>query len=265
MNSISIGSLQRQARQVFNRQHRTDSDLLGVCLSGVLPCRLPIDIESSIAICTAVSWAMAGAAAKDKKTAPNFAGVRHGQTIGAPIALRIENRDWQNWEKILAVEAYPKMIPPPKSWSRRGPGTPTSPVHKKFNFHDARYIFGNGPSHGRNRSASRGRRLARLYCGRSERKSPPHDTSRTHAHRAVPGAGKKFSRSRMIWNAPALCRRHRPGENEGRIDAVLKPATPSAAVFEIVAHHVPVGLALARAMGRKLDGRIAQAVMSSKQ
>ncbi len=34
-----------------------------------------------------------------------FAGVRHGQTIGAPIALRIENRDWANWEKILPVEA----------------------------------------------------------------------------------------------------------------------------------------------------------------
>jgi len=30
--------------------------------------------------------------------------VRHGKTIGAPIALRIENRDWANWEKILPVE-----------------------------------------------------------------------------------------------------------------------------------------------------------------
>src|SRR6478752_10844046 len=37
-----------------------------------------------------------------------LSGVRHGQTIGAPIAMRIENRDWANWDKILAVEAYPE-------------------------------------------------------------------------------------------------------------------------------------------------------------
>src|SRR5580692_6389502 len=41
----------------------------------------------------------------EKDQAEIFAGVRHGKTIGAPIALRIENRDWKNWEKILPVEA----------------------------------------------------------------------------------------------------------------------------------------------------------------
>src|ERR1700757_2933285 len=40
----------------------------------------------------------------EKDRAEIFAGVRHGQTIGAPVALRIENRDWANWEKILPVE-----------------------------------------------------------------------------------------------------------------------------------------------------------------
>ena len=58
----------------------------------------------SIANCIAASLAMAAAAARKSKkiSADIFAGVRHGQTIGAPIALRIENRDWANWEKILA-------------------------------------------------------------------------------------------------------------------------------------------------------------------
>src|SRR3981189_1950562 len=41
----------------------------------------------------------------EKDTADIFAGVRHGKTIGGSIALRIENRDWANWEKILPVEA----------------------------------------------------------------------------------------------------------------------------------------------------------------
>ena len=40
----------------------------------------------------------------EKDQADFLAGVRHGKTIGAPIALRIENRDWKNWEKAMAVE-----------------------------------------------------------------------------------------------------------------------------------------------------------------
>ena len=40
----------------------------------------------------------------EKDHADILAGVRHGKTIGAPIALRIENRDWKNWEKALPVE-----------------------------------------------------------------------------------------------------------------------------------------------------------------
>src|SRR2546426_9897594 len=39
----------------------------------------------------------------EKDTAEIFAGGGHGKTIGAPIAVGIENRDWGNWEKILPV------------------------------------------------------------------------------------------------------------------------------------------------------------------
>ena len=40
----------------------------------------------------------------EKDQADILAGVRHGKTIGAPIALRLENRDWKNWEHALPVE-----------------------------------------------------------------------------------------------------------------------------------------------------------------
>src|ERR1700739_2264279 len=39
----------------------------------------------------------------EKDAADILAGVRHGKTIGAPIAIRIENSDWANWEKALPV------------------------------------------------------------------------------------------------------------------------------------------------------------------
>src|ERR1700749_5334941 len=38
-------------------------------------------------------------------TAHILSGVRHGATIGSPIAMTLQNRDWKNWEESLPVEA----------------------------------------------------------------------------------------------------------------------------------------------------------------
>src|SRR5882757_4699233 len=77
----------------------------------------------------------------EKDRAEIFAGVRRGVTIGAPIALRIENHDWANWEKILPVEA--SVIPPEEE--RRlvapRPGHAYLAGSQKFNFHDARCVL----------------------------------------------------------------------------------------------------------------------------
>src|ERR1700723_319283 len=80
----------------------------------------------------------------EKDAADIFAGVRLGETIGAMIAIRIENRDWANWEKILPVEALPeggvgasdlkKLVAP-------RPGHADLAGSQKFNFHDARYVL----------------------------------------------------------------------------------------------------------------------------
>src|SRR3984893_16822690 len=45
----------------------------------------------------------------EKDRVEALAGIRHGQTIGAPIALRIENRDWANWERAMPVEDSPDL------------------------------------------------------------------------------------------------------------------------------------------------------------
>src|SRR4029077_1590203 len=77
----------------------------------------------------------------EKDKADIFAGVRHGQTIGAPVALRIENRDWSNWERILSVEASSE----PEASSRKlvapRPGHADLAGSQKFNFHHARYVL----------------------------------------------------------------------------------------------------------------------------
>src|SRR5262244_4662155 len=71
-----------------------------------LPAGLPVDVEAINFELhrRQLGYGRGGRQKIEKDCADIFAGVRHGQTIGAPIALRIENRDWANWEKILPVE-----------------------------------------------------------------------------------------------------------------------------------------------------------------
>ena len=75
-------------------------------LSG-LPAGLRVDLDfvNHELLRRQLGYGRGGRQKIEKDRADVFAGVRHGQTIGAPIALRIENRDWANWEKILPVEA----------------------------------------------------------------------------------------------------------------------------------------------------------------
>src|SRR6202165_2864409 len=58
----------------------------------------------------------------EKDRVEALAGIRHGQTIGAPIALRIENRDWANWEKALPVEDSPDLASHDKKLVAPRPG-----------------------------------------------------------------------------------------------------------------------------------------------
>src|SRR5579864_2886124 len=77
----------------------------------------------------------------EKDQADILAGVRHGKTIGAPIALRIENRDWKNWEKALPVEDSEGAEDLQRRLTAPRPGHADLPGSQKFNFHDARYVL----------------------------------------------------------------------------------------------------------------------------
>src|ERR1700746_2929240 len=111
-------------------------------LSG-LPAGLPVDLEfiNRELHRRQLGYGRGGRQKIEKDRADIFAGVRHGQTIGAPIALRIENRDWSNWEKILALEAYPEADSTAKKLAPPRPGHADLAGSQKFNFHDARYIL----------------------------------------------------------------------------------------------------------------------------
>src|SRR5260370_42203617 len=70
-----------------------------------LPAQMPVDVKfiNHELRRRQLGYGRGGRQKIEKGKAEIFAGGRHGKTIGAPIAVRIENRDWANWEKILPV------------------------------------------------------------------------------------------------------------------------------------------------------------------
>ena len=75
----------------------------------------------------------------ERDTAHILSGVRHGMTIGSPIAILLENKDWKNWQESLPVEegdpAKHKRVASPR------PGHADLAGALKYNFTDARYVL----------------------------------------------------------------------------------------------------------------------------
>src|SRR5437016_2996411 len=69
------------------------------------------------------------------------AGVRHSQTIGSPIAIIIENKDWKNWTEALPVEDIDGAEDKRKPVTRPRPGHADLAGCLKYNFDDARYVL----------------------------------------------------------------------------------------------------------------------------
>src|SRR5712672_542743 len=68
-------------------------------------------------------------------------GVRHSKTIGSPIAVIIENKDWKNWTEALPVEDIDGAEDKKKPLTRPRPGHADLAGAIKYNFQDARYIL----------------------------------------------------------------------------------------------------------------------------
>jgi len=75
----------------------------------------------------------------ERDTAHILSGVHHGMTIGSPIAVQLENRDWKNWEESLPVgagdPAKHKRVASPR------PGHADLAGALKYNFPEARYVL----------------------------------------------------------------------------------------------------------------------------
>jgi chorismate synthase len=192
-----------------------------------------------------------------------LSGVRHGITIGSPIVIWIENRDWPNWKDAMAVEDAPESHAKYKPLSPPRPGHADLAGCLKFNFRDARYVL---------ERASARETAARVAAGGVARVLLRQFGIEVASH--VVAVGRACLSSEPISFDTILALRDKSEVLLNCIDAAVEEqmkqevdlATENrdtvGGVFEVRARGVPPGLGTCAEWDQRLDGRLAQAIMS---
>jgi len=228
-----------------------------------LPAQLPIDIEfiNQELHRRQLGYGRGGRQKIEKDQAEIFAGVRHGRTIGAPVALRIENRDWANWEKILPVEAS-EDDPGTKKLLAPRPGHADLAGAQKFNYHDARYILERASARETAARVAAGA-FAKLFLRELGTEIASHTVQVGHVKLDRAATWEEIHAISGNLESPLRCvDSATEAKMKSEVDAALKAGDTVGGIFEVVAHSVPVGLGSHAQWDEKLDGKLAQAVMS---
>ena len=140
----------------------------------------------------------------ERDTAHILSGVRHGKTIGSPIAMTLANRDWKNWEEILPVgEGDPEKH---KAVASPRPGHADLAGALKYDFPDARYVLERASARESPPRAWPAVRWPRCCCGRWALKSPATSSAWATAELAREASfdedrGASPSAKRSCWPA----------------------------------------------------------------
>ncbi len=182
-------------------------------------------------------------------------GVRHGLTLGSPIALLIENRDWVNWQEAMAIE---EPETPVDKVTRLRPGHADLPGIVKYGFDDVRPVL---------ERASARETAARTAVGAVCRRFLEEFGVRIHSHTAVIGDIEAQLDGEPDWGAieesPVRCADRDAGQRMvAAIDAARNDGDTLGGIVEVRAAGVPIGLGSHVHWDRKIDGRLAQAMMS---
>jgi len=186
-----------------------------------------------------------------------ISGVRYGLTTGSPIALFITNRDWQNWQEQLSVapvekEAEPVTCPRPGHADLAGV--------TKYGLKDIRPIM---------ERASARETATRVAAGAVARRFLEELGIAIHSHTVAIGQHhcQQGESSSMNWQqveaSPVRCANAKLEKAMmAAIDEAKANGDTLGGIFEVIAIGIPVGLGSHVSWDHRLDGRIAQAIMS---
>src|SRR5713226_2431459 len=196
----------------------------------------------------------------ERDTAHILSGVRQSMTIGSPVAIQLENKDWKNWQESLPVgegdPAKHKRVASPR------PGHADLAGALKYNFSEARYVL---------ERASARESAARVAVGGLAKLLLRELGIEVLSH--VVAVGGATLKKEISWeqirglselNEVLLSCADPDAEQRMKeeVDKVLRTGDSVGGVFEVVAHNVPPGLGTYAQWDERLDGLLAGAVMS---
>jgi chorismate synthase len=203
-----------------------------------------------------------GGRMKIERDAAHFlSGVRQGATIGSPVALLLENKDWQNWQEALPVApgdpGKHKAVRSPR------PGHADLAGALKYNFPEARFVLERASARESAARVAAGA-LAKLFLRALDIEVLSHVLAVGNA--AVAGAEIPWEKIRALYSRDEVVLNCADPAAEARmkaeVDKALKSGDSVGGVFEVVAHGVPPGLGTYANWDERLDGLLSQAVMS---
>ncbi len=228
-----------------------------------VPAGLPIDID---AINTQLrrrqqGYGRGGRMKIESDTIQILSGVRHGQTLGSPISLSIENKDFVHWQDVMSIEALDDEPANARRVTRPRPGHADLAGGQKFQTRDLRDIL--------ERSSAR-ETAARVASGAIARQLLSHFgiDIRSHViklgHVQIGPLWREWDEiSALPPDSPLNCVDEMAQKQMVKLIKKAKSDGDTlGGVFEVVARGVPVGLGSHTSWSEKLDGRIAQAMMS---
>ncbi|MBI1955109.1 MAG: chorismate synthase [Acidobacteria bacterium] len=191
-----------------------------------------------------------------------LSGVRRSKTTGAPIALLIANRDWENWKESLPVEEQENTAQKYKSLTSPRPGHADLAGCLKYNLHEARLVL---------ERASARESAARVAAGAMAKLLLAQFGIEVLSH--VIAVGDVYAKNSATWEQiQEICAKDDTllrcvdGAAElkmkAAVDEILRTGDSLGGIFEVVAHNVPAGLGTHANWDERLDGLLAQAVMS---
>ncbi len=190
-----------------------------------------------------------------------LSGVRHGLTLGSPLALMIENKDWANWNEVMAIG--PTELAPEKARrvKRPRPGHADLAGGLKYDVRDLRNVL---------ERASARETTARVACGALAKQLLGNFGVEIWSHviqlGGIPEKPLELTFDQIAAipeDAPLHCA---DTEIQQRmidlIDQTKREGDTLGGIFEVVARGVIPGLGSHTSWDSKLDGRLAQAIMS---
>jgi chorismate synthase len=184
-----------------------------------------------------------------------LSGVRHGLTLGSPISLVLRNRDWPNWQDIMHVGPGAEAV---EKLTRLRPGHADLAGAIKYGQDDVRPIL---------ERASARETAARVAAGAVARRFLAEFGIAVRSHTCAIGEATAEGQGEPDWalveQSLVRCADRQASERMvGAIDVAREAGDSLGGIFEVWATGVPIGLGSHVHWDRRLDGRLARAVMS---